>query len=83
MQEEDMGAEKNKEDEPASSLLQEPQTSHRRLCHKMNPLLKCNSPMMMNYVPTSTSYKHKTHTDSIDGGVILRHGYVPEKHCAN
>jgi hypothetical protein len=38
---------------------------------------------MMNYVPTSTSYKHKTHTDSIEGGTILRQGYVPEKSCAN
>jgi len=49
----------------------------------MNPLLKCNWPMMMNYVPTSTSYKHKTHTDSIEGDVILCQGCVPEKRCAN
>ena len=69
--------------EPVSSLLQEPQTSQRRLCHKMNPLLKCNLPMMMNYVPTSTSYKHKTYTDSMEGGVILRQGCVLEKRCAN
>jgi len=39
--------------------------------------------MIMNYVPTSTSYKHKTHTDSLEGGVILCQGYILEKRCAN